>query len=93
MNTQTIQKKIDEYMETSKQVKNKIQEIIHYHKLDASRRYKDGSFQTAMQEYAEWYAGETLRILFKHYETIGDRVVIDLNKTKHLILPEHDSLS
>jgi len=41
---------------------NKIKEIIHNHKLDANRRYKDGSITSAMIEYAEWYAKECLKI-------------------------------
>jgi len=39
-----------------------IKEIIHKHKLRANRRYKDGSITSAMEEYAEWYAKECLKI-------------------------------
>lgn len=39
---------------------DKIKEIIHAHKLYASRRYKDGNFQKVMREYAEWYAKKLL---------------------------------
>lgn len=39
-----------------------IKEIIHTYNLDANRRYKDGSFTSAMKEYATWYAKECLKI-------------------------------
>lgn len=40
----------------------KIKEIIHTYNLDANRRYKNGSFTSAMKEYATWYAKECLKI-------------------------------
>lgn len=77
----------------------KIKEIIYTHKLDANRRYKDGSFSSAMKEYAEWYAKKCLKIaaeqaLLKKEFTMGEAVYFtqETEENNYMMTVSKDSI-